>query len=228
MGLMGCKCNISSSDKSTEMKNDLKSANLIDNDKHINNDEIVKIEEEYMKKYAGYSKNIMDLINKIRKYPREYAEIIENSIKNIIIEDNNLEPNNPKIIYKQKIKVALHRGEPAFKEAAGLLRKMSPLSPLEFKEEICIPLPDNEKESKDSNYLRNKVKEMLSKKITINSFFKDLVKIPEISILLMIVDDNGKSAGKKRRAILNKDYKYIGINFRFFGENFISYFSFAK
>ena len=184
MGLMGCKCNISSSDKSTEMKNDLKSANLIDNNKHINNDEIVKIEEEYMKKYAGYSKNIMDLINKIRKYPREYAEIIENSIKNIIIEDNNLEPNNPKIIYKQKIKVALHRGEPAFKEAAGLLRKMSPLSPLEFKEEICIPLPDNEKESKDSNYLRNKVKEMLSKKITINSFFKDLVKIPEISILL--------------------------------------------
>ena len=228
MGLMGCKCNISNSDKNTEMKNDINSSNKIDNDNLINNNRIIKIEEEYMKKYAGYSKNIMDLINKIRKYPREYAEIIENSIKNIIIEDNNLEPNNPKIIYKQKIKVALHRGEPAFKEAAGLLRKMSPLSPLEFKEEICIPLPDNEKESKDSNYLRNKVKEMLSKKITINSFFKDLVKIPEISILLMIVDDNGKSAGKKRRAILNKDYKYIGINFRFFGENFISYFSFAK
>ena len=42
------------------------------------------------------------------------------------------------------------------------------------------------------------------------------------------VDDNGKNSGKKRNAILNKDYKYIGISYRFIGKTFISYFTFSK
>jgi hypothetical protein len=89
-------------------------------------------------------------------------------------------------------------------------------------------MPDNEEEFRDSNSLRKKVQEILSKKITINVFFKELVKIPEISALLMIVDDNGKNSGKKRKAILNKNYKYIGVSYRFIGKKFISYFSFSK
>ena len=34
-------------------------------------------------------------------------------------------------------------------------------------------------------------------KYQINVFFKEMVKIPEVSALLMIVDDNEKNAGKK-------------------------------
>ena len=105
---------------------------------------------------------------------------------------------------------------------------MRPIPPLEFKEEMCIPLPDNEKEFKDSNYLRSKVKELLSKNVRINVFFKEMVKLPHVSVLLMIVDDNGKNSGKKRRALLNENFKYIGITYRFIGKTFISYFSFSK
>ena len=97
-----------------------------------------------------------------------------------------------------------------------------------FKDEICIPLPDNIEDFKDSNYLRNKVKELLSQNEKINLFYKEMVKIPEISALLMVVDDNGKNSGKKRNAILNNDYKYIGISYRFIGKTFISYFTFSK
>ena len=44
----------------------------------------------------------------------------------------------------------------------------------------------------------------------------------------MIVDDNGKNSAKKRKALLNKNYKYIGISFRFIRKTFIAYYSFSK
>ena len=55
------------------------------------------------------------------------TDIIEESTKNIIEDQEN------KIIYKKKVKVALTKGEPAFKEAAQILRNMQPLEPLIFK-----------------------------------------------------------------------------------------------
>ena len=76
--------------------------------------------------------------------------------------------------------------------------------------------------------MKNQVLELRKEGINIDVFFKDLVKIPEVSALLMIVDDNGKNAGKKRMTLLNKDYKYIGISYRFIGKTFISYFTFSK
>ena len=182
-----------------------------------------------MKKYAEYPIKIIDLINRIRENPKDYADIVEYSIKYIIKEYNELDPNNPKIFYKNIVKVALTRGEPAFREAAQELRNMTSMPPLEFKGDICIPLPNNEKEFKDSNYLRERVREILAKNIHINIFFKEMVKIPETSALLMIVDDNCmKNYGKKRKALLNKKYKYIGVTYRFIGKTFISYFSFSK
>ena len=181
-----------------------------------------------MKKYSEYPSKIIGLINRIRQNPKEYADVVEDSIKNIIREERDIEENKPKIIYKEKVKVALMRGEPAFREAVQELRKMEPMPPLIFNEDICIPLPDNENDFRDSTYLRNKVKEILSKNITINVFFKEMVKLPEVSALLMIVDDNGKNSGKKRKALLNKNFKYIGVTYRFIGKTFIAYFSFSK
>jgi hypothetical protein len=222
---MGCKCGNPNNDENTEMKPEIISANK--STSNNNNDELIK-EEEHMKKYSDYPEKMINLINKIRQNPREYADVIEDSIQNITIEDNAIDPNKPKLIYKEKVRVALTRGEQAFREAAQELRNMRPIPPLKFKEEMCIPLPDNEKEFKDSNYLRNKVKELLSKNVRINVFFKEMVKIPQVSVLLMIVDDNGKNSGKKRRALLNENFKYIGITYRFIGKTFISYFSFSK
>ena len=43
-----------------------------------------------------------------------------------------------------------------------------------------------------------------------------------------VVDDNVKNPGRKRNAILNKDFKYVGINSQFIGKKFVAYFAFSK
>ena len=185
-----------------------------------------KINEVKNTKYADYPEKMLELINKIREDPASYADIIEESIQNII-ENHEDDEGKPKIIYKKKVKVALTRGELAFREAAEILRNMESLPPLEFKNDICVPLPDNENEIKDSSYLREQVN-ILREATNIDVFFKDLIKLPDVSALLMIVDDGEKNAGRKRNAVLNKNFKYIGINSKFIGKTFIAYFTFSK
>ena len=69
---------------------------------------------------------------------------------------------------------------------------------------------------------------ILRENTNVDVFFKDLIKIPEVSALLMIVDDSTKSPGKKRQAVLNPNYKYIGISSKFIGKTFVAYFTFSK
>ena len=178
-------------------------------------------------KYEDYPEKIVELINGIREDPAGYADVIEDSIQNIRVEEDKNDPSKTKLIFKKKVKVALNNGEPAFREAANILRALTPLPPLEFNSDLCIPLPDNEEELKDPQFLRERVKE-IRQSIDIDVFFKDLVKVPEVSGLLMIVDDSNKNAGKKRMALLSKDLKYIGVTSRFIGKNFIAYFAFSK
>ena len=84
-------------------------------------------------------------------------------------------------------------------------------------------MPSNLEELKNKNYLRKKVEKMISNKININSYWKDIIKDPEISFLLMIVDDNSEKRGRKRNDILNKDMKYIGISSIEINGRFVSY-----
>ena len=178
-------------------------------------------------KYADYPQKMLDLINKIREDPVSYADIIEDCIQNITEEQDRNDESKTRIIYKKKVKVALNRGEIAFRDAAEELRNMEPLPPLEFNGNICIPLPQNEEELKDPNYLKDQVK-VLKENNSIDLYFKDLIKLPDVSALLMVVDDNIKNTGRKRNAILNKDFKYIGINSHFVGKTFLAYFAFSK
>ena len=167
------------------------------------------------------------LIKQIRANPSSYADVIEDSIQNITEEQDRKDESKIRIIYKKKVKVALNRGEIAFKDAAEELRSMEPLPPLMLKNDICVPLPEEEAEIKDTSYLREQVK-LIREKTNIDVFFKDLIKIPEVSALLMIVDDSEKNPGKKRKAVLNPDFKYIGISSKFIGKTFIAYFAFSK
>ena len=178
------------------------------------------------RKYSNYPQKMLELINKIRENPVSYADIIEDSILNILEDQNEEDENKPKIIYKKKVKVALTKGEPAFREVAEKLRNLSSLPPLEFKSDICVPLPDTEEEIRNPSYLKERVN-ALRKSEKIDVFFKDLIKIPEVSALLMIVDDSAKNPGKKRQAVLNKNFKYIGISSKFVGKTFIAYFTFS-
>ena len=179
-------------------------------------------------KYLNYPEKIIEIINNIRQDPVSYSDIVLDSMKNIVEDNNKNDLTKNKIIYKKKVKVALTRGKEAFLEAAEDLRNTGPLPPLEFFPQICIPLPENENEMKDGNFLKKKVLELRKEGINIDIFYKDLVKIPEVSALLMIVDDSGKNAGKKRMTLLDKDIKYIGVSSKFIGKTFIAYLSFAK
>ena len=177
--------------------------------------------------YENYPQKMFELINNIRGNPSSYAKEIENSIENIWEEKSKNDNGKNKIVYKQRVKVALNRGEIAFKEAAKELREISPLEPLTFKNEICIPLPEIEEDIKNANYLKEKVK-LIRQNNNINVFYKDLIKDPDVSALLMVVDDSIKNPGKKRQAVLDNNFKYIGISSGFVGKSFIAYFSFSK
>ena len=101
------------------------------------------------------------------------------------------------------------------------------MPPLQFNGNICNPLPQDEEELRDCNYLKEQVKAMQENN-NIDLLFKDLIKLPDVSALLMVVDDSVKNSGRKRQAILNKDFKYIGINSHFVGKTFLAYFAFSK
>ena len=248
---MGCKCANRNEEEEKEIsKNGLENGNLEEDDYNNNfkknnidllglndqqnqnqnevnennnfNEDIIQNE-----KYANYPDKIVELINNIREDPVGYADTVEQSIQDIITEEDKEDPTIKRLIYKKKLKVALTKGEPAFHEAIEYLRSLSPLPPLEFSQEKCIPLPDTEEQLNDHTFLRNQVK-ALREKTKIDVFFKDLIKIPEISGLLMIVDDTIKNPGKKRKALLSKDLKYIGVNSKFIGKTFVSYFSFSR
>ena len=242
---MGCQCN--KKDKEEEINSEeninddlLKNnedINLKENDKIIENkneninkedeDYLEKLNEEKNAKYAEYPEKMLEIINKIRENPSRYADFIEDSIKHIIEVPDPEDETKKKYIFKKKVKVALNRGEEAFHEAAEILRKMEPLPPLEFNGNICIPLPQDEEELKDHNYLKEQVKAIKDVN-NIDLFFKDLIKLPDVSALLMVVDDSIKNTGRKRQAILNKDFKFIGINSHFIGKTFVAYFAFSK
>ena len=209
-------------------ENNEKFKNEKETEKEENYEENENINEAKSINYSEYAEKMLLLINKIREDPASYADIIEESIENIEEGHDKNDESKTRIIYKQKVKVALNRGEQAFKEAAEELRNTNPLLPLEFKSEICIPLPELEEEIKDSSYLREQVRILRENNNNIDVFFKDLIKIPEVSALLMVVDDSGRNPGKKRKAVLNKDFKYIGISSKFIEKTFIAYFSFSK
>ena len=204
-----------------------------DNEKNSNNknqpdeDYNERIAEEKNAKYGNYPEKMLEIINKIREDPVSYADYIEDSIKNIIEEVDKNDETKTKLIYKKKVKVALTRGEAAFRETAEILRNMEPVPPLELNDNIIIPLPETEEEIKDPTFLKEQVK-ALRENTNIDIFFKDLIKLPEVSALLMVVDDSVKNPGRKRQAILNKDFKYVGISSHFVGKTFVAYFAFSK
>ena len=207
--------------------NNLKNANTSPQNEQEDEDYLEKLNEEKNVKYAEYPDKMLELINKIREDPVGYADVIEDSIKYIIEVPDKEDESKSRLVFKKKVKVALNKGESAFHEAAEILRKMEPMAPLEFNGNICIPLPQDEEELRDPNYLKEQVK-AVKENYNIDLFFKDLVKLPEVSALLMVVDDSVKNSGRKRQAILNKDFKYIGINSHFVGKTFLAYFAFSK
>ena len=192
--------------------------------KFLEVDKVTNLESNIIKENNETSNRfnvrVLDLINKIRRDPPSYSKTILENMKYITRENN-------KLIFKKKVKVLLNKGEDSFKNAANELQQMSPMNDLIMKNEIAIPLPLSQEEISDNALLINQVN-LIRQNYNINVYFKNLIKNPEIAVLLLIVDDSVSNPGAKRRAILNPLFKKIGINSKFVGSTFVSFFSFSK
>ena len=183
-----------------------------------------------------YNTRMVDLINKLRTNPKEYAKVILSNIQYIqkrvkITADDITGQNEEKeeIFFQKKIKVELYRGEIAFFETAEFLQKLKPLKELIVKEEIKMNLlPETEEQIRNDKLLIKNQLDEIKKRFNISAFFKDNLRNPEIGLMLMIIGDNKNSQNKKRNALLNPNYKYIAINSKFIGDKFVSYFTFSK
>ena len=180
-----------------------------------NNNKILNENKEYPK--DNFSKYIFEHINKVRTNPKEFIPIIEESKSNIKFDKYN------RLIYKSKVKVALSKGQPIFDEAISFLEQINPMNELIFNPKMCVPLPSNEDDIKNKNYLKEKIVEITNNNVCIRTYWRDIIKDAETSFILMIVDDTGFKSGMKRKDILDPNMKYIGINSIMIGKNFVCY-----
>ncbi len=196
--------------------------NVILEEKKEAEEEITDLESlaQENEQYDQFSIRALDLINSIRKDPPSYSSKIIDNIQYIMVE-------NDKKIFKKKVKVLLNRGEDAFREAANELSQLAPMGELVMKPEIMIPLPETEEQLNNNLILRNNVN-IIRNSYNINVYFKNLIKNPEIAVLLLIIDDCANNPGKKRKAILNPEFRKVAINSKFIGSKFISHFAFSK
>lgn len=169
------------------------------------------------KPFDSFSRYIFDNINNIRQNPQSFIPIIERAKSHIMHDKTGT------CIYKSSVKVALSRGKPAFDEAIEYLKNLQPMNKLIFNPDLAIILPNDENILKDKKYMWDKINEKVQLGIPIRSFWRDVIKDCETSLLLMIVDDTGANSGKKRNDILDPSMQGIGITSRIIGKTFASY-----
>ena len=169
----------------------------------------------------NYSCYFLSQINKIRTEPQSFIGVIEDSKANII------KDHLGRFIYNGKIKVCLNTGEAAFDEAIQFLKELEPMEPLIYNPQITINPPLNEDDILDKDDLNKKIKAMMNLGFNFRSYWRDVIKDPEISFLLMIIDDNGIKSGMKRKDILCPYVKYIGISSSEVNKNFVCYVTLA-
>ena len=168
-----------------------------------------------------FSQYIFTHINKIRENPQSFIDDIEKAKFFIDYNKSN------KLIYKKNIKVSLSQGLPAFEEAISILKIAKPMNKLIFEPKLMVKLPENEEEILDKKFFKLEIKKMKEKGIPIKSYWRDIIKEPETSFLMMIVDDTGNKAGLKRKDILDPNMKYIGICSKYIGKYFICFITFS-
>ena len=104
---------------------------------------------------------------------------------------------------------------------------MKPMNKLIYNPYLVVEMPENECEINYKNDLILKVENKINEGIMIKSFWKSMIKDPEISFLMMIVDDIGQNSGMKRRDLFDINMKYIGISSVAINGKFVSYITLA-
>ena len=169
-----------------------------------------------------FSKYIFEHINMLREDPKSFIKNIEEAKSFISRNKDN------KLIYKKKIKVLLSQGLLAFEEAIAILQFCKPMNKLIFEPNLMVKLPKSEDDIKNKDYFKNEIKHMIEKGIPIQAYWRDIIKEPETSFLMMVVDDTGVKSGLKRKDILDPNKKYIGISSIRIGKHFVCFLTFSN
>ena len=169
-----------------------------------------------------FSKYIFEHINMLREDPKSFIKNIEEAKSFISRNKDN------KLIYKKKIKVLLSQGLLAFEEAIAILQFCKPMNKLIFEPNLMVKLPKSEDDIKNKDYFKNEIKHMIEKGIPIQAYWRDIIKEPETSFLMMVIDDTGAKSGLKRKDILDPNKKYIGISSICIGKHFVCFLTFSN
>ena len=169
-----------------------------------------------------FSKYIFDHINRLRENPKSFIKNIEDA-KSFITRNKH---NN--LIYKKNIKVLLSQGLLAFEESIAILQLCKPMNKLIFEPSLVVKLPEKEEDIKNNKYFKNEIKKMIDKGIPIQSYWRDIIREPETSFLMMVIDDTGLKSGLKRKDLLDPNNKYIGISSTTIGKHFVCFLTFSN
>jgi len=174
------------------------------------------------KKYdiINYPKNVVELINKIRKAPKYFIEDVKQAIPMI-------ETYKDKLIYNGNIKVYLNTGKDMFLEAIQCLNETEPMGELKLNEEISIDLPSEKEFEENEEFFKKKILSQREIK-KIERYYREAIRDPYIGVLMMIVDDTCKNQGEKRKTILDPNLNKVGIKCQFYGNKFLAYLTFGK
>ena len=234
---MGCKFG---GDKKEEEKNELNNDD-IDEENNKDQKEPPHNLDYYLKKFdddekekinkmvaeaQDYSQKMLELFNEIRQRPNDYANYIEDSM-DYIVETQNKNTTETNKVFKKHLKIKLNSGEPAFRNASKILKNIEPLPELKLKPELCVPLPSSAYDINDKNYLKNQIINIRRNR-RVDAYFKENINIPELSALMLMVDDIGDNSGKRREIILRRDIQYVGISSGNIGGVFVAYFAFSR
>ena len=187
------------------------------NNEIITNSMRFKNLKETMEPGDNFSKALLSQINSVRTNPQSYISIIEKAKNNIIVDKRG------RLIYNGKNKIALTRGEEAFNEAIDFLKASKASDKLIYNPYLTVEMPKTENEIRFVNDLRFKVDGLVNKGIIIKSFWRNVIRDPDISFLMMIVDDMGEKSGMRRKDLLDPNMKYIGISSVEINGIFVSY-----
>ena len=174
------------------------------------------------KKYdiINYPKDVVELINKIRKAPKYFIEDVKQAIPMI-------ETYKDKLIYNGNIKVYLNTGKDMFLEAIQCLKETEPMGELKLNEEISIDLPSEKEFEENEEFFKKKILSQREIK-KIERYYREAIRDPYIGVLMMIVDDTCKNQGEKRKTILDPNLNKVGIKCQFYGNKFLAYLTFGK
>lgn len=155
-------------------------------------------------------------INRIRKYPFEYANLLENFIKYIIPNNVNYEekhPNNSYVFaFPNKRKVGLPNGEFAFRKVIDILRNRKPANELSLNSDIKMDVKKlNSYDSENVKYFLSLKKQEIGNVYPNLKFLVDVVNDPKLSALFLLVDDT-PFGGKRRENILDENITQFAVS----------------